>query len=173
MKFTTSQKICFGLLAVGLCALVADGALGGAGGPELPTAATDVAVVRTATMVTPPKADAPASLTLAARLRLLAAEGGPSASMPDAFAVPADWTRTPAGRPADTSAVAFQASHSLKAVMTVGRRGSVLLNDRLVAVGDSVDGFELIEVRQYHAVFAANGGRTVLELPGLQAAANH
>lgn len=171
MTFTKSQKICFGLLTAGLGALVADRAFGGSAAADPQDAPVNATVTQTTEWVAPAKPEAVAPLTLAGRLRSLSPDSG--TEFPDAFAIPTGWSRTASGRPVDASAVAFEAAHKLKAVISNGQRGGVLLDDRLVAVGESVDGFELVEVRQYHAVFLGKAGRILLALPSAAEAAKH
>ena len=165
MKFSRSQKICFGVLGVGLVALAADRSLGGAGDPAVAAIATTAAGV-TADVTTSPAAASPAAApSLSARLRALVSDETLSVPVADAFktsgALPA-----PNAPATDATVQAFKSAHALKAVLGSGRGGRVLLDDQLLAVGESVGGFELVDVRERHAVFAGPAGRVTVELPG-------
>ncbi len=52
----------------------------------------------------------------------------------------------------------------LRAVMAGGARPLVNLGGTILGIGDSVDGFRLVEVRERSAVFARDGNRVELAL---------
>ena len=161
MTFSRRQKICFGLLGAGLLAFVADRSFGGPGDAIALAMDTPAATVRAgvtaATAATPPLQ----AMTLSARLRALSADDATA----DAFTAPTVRATTATVLASDETAAAFKSAHVLKAVLGGGRGGRVLLDDRLVAVGESVGGMELVDVREQQAVFAGPAGRIVLEMP--------
>ena len=57
----------------------------------------------------------------------------------------------------------------LRAVMRGPSGGQVNLDGVIMSVGDSAEGYRLIEVREYSAVFARKGGTVELEVSGEQA----
>ena len=54
----------------------------------------------------------------------------------------------------------------LRAVMVGGARPLVNLGGTILGIGDSVDGFRLVEVRERSAVFVRDGNRVELPLGG-------
>lgn len=74
---------------------------------------------------------------------------------------------TPAPDPVPASAPAT--IKDLRAVMVGGARPLVNLGGTILGVGDSVDGFSLVEVRERGAVFARDGQRIELVLGRKQA----
>lgn len=71
-----------------------------------------------------------------------------------------DGTRTPA--PAAAQVPVLKAE--LRAVMVGGARPLVNLGGTILGIGDSVDGFRLVEVRERSAVFVRDGNRVELPL---------
>ena len=89
----------------------------------------------------------------------------------DAFAVPVTWPvfgadHTNADRPTTglTAGEAFRVTHELNAVMAGTNGGYALINGAMVLVGQSVDGFTLVEVSSRSATLDRDGIRVVLEV---------
>lgn len=59
----------------------------------------------------------------------------------------------------------FIASHHLSAIATTTRGSNALVNGRAVLIGESIDGYRLIEVTRAGAVFEGPEGRVELPLP--------
>ena len=57
----------------------------------------------------------------------------------------------------------------LRAVMRSPSGGQVNLDGVIMSIGDSADGYRLVEVRDYSAVFARKGGTVELEVSREQA----
>lgn len=74
---------------------------------------------------------------------------------------------TPAPEPVPASAPATL--KDLRAVMAGGARPLVNLGGTILGIGDSVEGFSLVEVREHGAVFARDGRRIELVLGRKQA----
>ncbi|MGP1677354.1 MAG: hypothetical protein ACTS6J_09375 [Burkholderiales bacterium] len=79
-----------------------------------------------------------------------------------AVAPSADGTR--ASQPAAAQVQVPVLTAELRAVMTGGARPLVNLGGTILGIGDNVDGFRLVEVRERSAVFARDGNRVELPL---------
>lgn len=80
----------------------------------------------------------------------------------DIFSAPQSWSRqlaAPATQPVNTSAIVFQRDHHIAAVIVNSRGGSILIDGRLVRVGQSVAGCRLVAVAQGRADFVAPDGQ--------------
>ncbi len=73
------------------------------------------------------------------------------------------------GRPGAPEPVAaaelFRAAHRLRGTVLRGGQARALIDERLLAPGDELDGFRLERVEDYRAVFTRGRERVVLELP--------
>jgi hypothetical protein len=81
----------------------------------------------------------------------------------DIFSAPQSWSKqlaAPATQPTSTSAMAFQREHHIAAVIVNSRGGSILIDGRLVRVGQSIGGCKLIAVGQKQADFVAPDGQS-------------
>jgi len=58
----------------------------------------------------------------------------------------------------------FAQAHPLVAVVMDGQRSYVLVNDRVLKLGEQIDGFTLVSIGAKSAVFERQGQRIVLEL---------
>lgn len=169
MSVTKSQKVWFGLLGIGVCALVADQWTNGTAaleaanetpsadvaGDTLPAAAGDVG-------------GAGKPLSLAARLTSLAAGDRAGGDVRDAFAASPAWVRveeptTPTPVPVDFAGE-FRRSHKLKAIFQSDGTDRALIDGELLSVGQSLDGFKLIAVGRLRATFARGEVRAELAL---------
>jgi len=59
----------------------------------------------------------------------------------------------------------FRASHRLRGTVFRGGQARALIDERLLAPGDELDGFRLERVEDYRAVFTRGRERVILELP--------
>ena len=159
MKLTKERKIYAGLFVVAACVFVGDQIFSG---PKEAAASTDQAVVATAR---PPHAAPPASTAsthsritnqLAQRLRTLDHDQALSATaLSDPFKLSKAWDNG-SDALADGRAWSFNQKHHLTAVMVSGGRGTAIIDGQLVRLGQSIDGFKLVEVSTKSAVFECN-----------------
>ena len=90
------------------------------------------------------------------------------ATVRDAFSPPPAWTRQ--AEPPESKRAApdwsrkFAGSHRLTGVMLAGRRSQALIDGKLVAIGQSVDGCKLIAVTTNSATFVREGTPVTLAL---------
>jgi len=76
------------------------------------------------------------------------------------------WLRSVGTGPAagPDAAEVFAQAHPLVAVVMDGRQSYALVNDRVLTLGEQIDGFTLVSVGSKSAVFERRGERIVLEL---------
>lgn len=60
---------------------------------------------------------------------------------------------------------AFRENHRLKATSTAGGETLAVIDDSVLRVGDRLDGFTLVEVDHYRAIFAEGDQKVELSLP--------
>lgn len=192
MAMTQKHKAYAAAVAVAGAALFVDRVLLSEGAPAAADAgalAVDAvegsALESTAAAATPASnsASAPASAApappasavwLARRLERLAAREGTAIEwVPDAFAAPASWSPAAAAAPAESPATAtpdfahgFIARHRLNAVLRSHGRSYVVVDGSTFTIGQELDGFRLVEVRQRAAVWERDGQRAQLVLSG-------
>ena len=177
MRLTTSRKICLGVLGVGVCALAYDH-YNGVAAPEDMAAAASFLTRTPAAAKGTPAADgaAPAAADdLVARLAALRTTG-PAAAVRDVFVPSSAWVapQDTTNAEAEARRDAFCRTHVLKAVVAVGRNpkngppaaGKAMVNDKLLTVGQSIDGWRLVSVGPTRAVFAAGRASARLALSG-------
>ena len=85
-----------------------------------------------------------------------------SESQRDVFSAPQSWSRqlaAPATQPLNTSAIVFQREHHIAAVIVNSRGGSILIDGRLLHVGQSIAGCRLVAVAQGRADFITPDGQ--------------
>jgi hypothetical protein len=158
MKLTKERKIYAGLLVLAACAFIGDQVFSG---PTEAAASADVAVATApaAKPLAPAAEPIRSTITtrLAQRLRALDHDQALSATaLSDPFKLSKTWG-SGSGSPADGQAWSFSQRHRLTAVMVAGARGgSAILDGELIRVGQSLDGFKLIEVSTQSATFECN-----------------
>ena len=181
MTLTKRQKILIGFCAVLLVGLVLDWATAGAGlGPD--AASASVASEAEMDMTVPPvipdetlESEQVASIsTLADRLEDLAGQESIDATnVGDAFCAPPAWlprggAAVVTGNTDGDATRTFAATHELRAVMLDDSTNArAVVNDRLLSVGQEIDGFELIFVDKHSAVLASGGMEITLKLAGV------
>ncbi len=84
----------------------------------------------------------------------------------DPFSLTGSWLGGKATGPsaAPDPAQVFAQAHSLGALVVDGRRSNVLINDRVLKLGETIDGYTLVVVKAKSATFECQGQRVVLEL---------
>jgi len=156
MKLTKERKIYAGLFLVALCALVGDQIFSG---PSAASAADTEPVASATVHAAAPAVTQHSAIIkqLAQRLRTLDHDEALSASaVSDPFKLSKSWESASDG-PTDNRVWAFNQRHHLTAVMVSGARGgSAIIDGDLVRVGQSLEGFKLIEVSTRSATFECN-----------------
>lgn len=85
----------------------------------------------------------------------------------DAFALSPAWNdslHAPGSSSLSPAAAAFKKKYQLKAVVSLGTQGRAFVNDRMISIGDVLDGFTLTRVEDEAAVFEQNGESLTLSL---------
>jgi hypothetical protein len=172
MKVTKSQKVYFGVLAVGLLALGVD--------RFVLTPPTAAASDDAQSLLVKPgdastgAADAipaiPASFTIQAnpisdKLKQLndsvpASKG----ELRDAFTPGTAWTGATPAASATAAVVNFPDTHHLTGVLVSGRTGQAMVDGKDVLVGQTLDGFKLIAVKPGIAVFQQGDVQVTLRI---------
>ena len=147
-------------------AVAGDSGAAGPRSPRRPAARQPRPAVATA--ATAPEASLGSLAGLATRLRYIAKNEklDPGATR-DAFRPPAAWVGTSRAATPDEMALAardFQ-NRRLTAVMRNSGRGLAIVDQKTVAVGQSLDGFTLVTVKERSAVFRRGSQRVELRLP--------
>jgi len=175
MQLSKTQKIYLALGAVAVAALVVDRVfLGDGEGVSGPTeAAAAEAGVRGADRPAPvaaaPTVEVPERPSLAARLDALARKGRlDAAAVRDAFVLPSEWmgevqATAPEKASAPSAAEKFAAAHALSAVLLSNGGGCAVVNDQVVKIGQTMDGFTLLRLARESAVFG--DGKAEVTLP--------
>jgi hypothetical protein len=84
------------------------------------------------------------------------------------FSLPASWfddvrPPTPVDGPQDAVAM-FAANHQLRGVLSTGQARCVTVDDRVLGLGDELDGFRLVNIEDDSVTFEANGRQVILRL---------
>ncbi len=84
----------------------------------------------------------------------------------DPFSLAGSWSDGKATGPSATpeSAEAFARAHPLAAVVVSGRQSYISIDDRILKLGEQIEGYTLVSVGTKSAVFERQGERIVLEL---------
>jgi hypothetical protein len=174
MKVSKQQKILGGLMLAGAVLIGADqlGMLPGSTA-EATEATSEYAMAPAAAPSTVAPAAAvtapaiPSSQpSVAERLRQVA-HNVPQETMRDVFALGPGWQsqvpHDPTVDPAARAVEKFKQSHKLTGVLT-GRGEHAVVDNRIVTVGQVVDGFTLVAVSHRMATFESGGSRVVLNM---------
>lgn len=81
--------------------------------------------------------------------------------------------RTVVKESAPDPVVVFLSKHSLRAVMSAGKGGCAMVDDRLVRVGELLDGHRLIALERRAAIFEVNSVRVRLTLSDAKSDSDH
>jgi hypothetical protein len=162
------QKALIGVFALGLIALMVDrvflrpqGGAGKASGVEIGDSNRGVGDSAAAS---PDEAQRP---SVAQRLeRLWSDHEANDVGMRDPFSLKGSWLDGSGEDPAVVSSplTEFAKTHSLVAVVMDGRQSYALVGDRVLKLGDQIDGFVLTSVGPKSAIFDRQGEQVVLEL---------
>jgi hypothetical protein len=168
MALGKRQKALIGVFALGLAALAVDRVFlrpqGGAGKASGVERATVNPTARDPTVTSPDEAQRP---TVAQRLdRLWSNPEANDVGVRDPFSLEGSWL---AGSQEDPAAVPspltqFAKTHPLAAVVMDGRQSYAVVNDRVLKLGDRIDGFVLTSVGPKSAIFDYQGQQVILEL---------
>jgi hypothetical protein len=151
---------------VGALALVVDRVLLRPGGGPA-AASADASDATRETVGDPGEAPPPPQSDVAAMLDEFASDNSLQVdSVRDLFALPGTWREAPKATPAapPDPAALFCRAHRLNAVVLDEQTSYILLDDRLMVPGQSLDGFTLVAVRARSAVFEREGRPVTLEL---------
>jgi hypothetical protein len=170
MAFARRQKILIAVFLLGLIGLGVDRVfLRPQGGPAAASAdssdnyAVPLSQVQTAAS---PAVEAQGP-SMAERLERIWPDREPNAvEARDPFSLKGSWLGSAgAGSSASSDpAEMFAQAHPLVAVIVDGRRSYVLVDDRVLKLGEQLDGFTLVSVGAKSAAFERQGQRIVLEL---------
>ena len=180
MKLSRERIILFGVLTLGLAALVADRFLLGSAGPTSASAAVqtpqvDVGTVPISESNAVDQRDLePKGPSVAQQLRAAGDRRGLGLKVSrDAFVASAAWVGQESGPravgkgsdPAVSSADQFRSDHTLMAVMTRRGKALAIVDGKPIAIGHVLDDrFKLVAIHDRKAVFQSSSGPVVLEL---------
>lgn len=88
----------------------------------------------------------------------------PSADMRDAFAPSGAWAAELGSGQGDIGPKPFHERHRLVAVVVVEGERYVIIDDQTLGVGNTLDGYTLVDVSERTAVLESNGHRVELEI---------
>ncbi|MBN1509952.1 MAG: hypothetical protein JW955_24115, partial [Sedimentisphaerales bacterium] len=162
------QKALIVVFVLGLVALTADRVFlrpqGGAESVSGAEAGNSPLEVRDSAAASPGDEQRP---TVAQRLdRVWSDQEVNDVGMRDPFSLEGSWLARPEKDSPDVPSLlaAFARAHPLGAVIMDGRQSYALVNDRVLKLGDQIDGFTLVSVGPKSAVFDRQGEQVVLEL---------
>lgn len=172
MKLSKRQKSGLVVLAILSFALVVDRVL--LGGENVPAGAYAASTEAQAEPVAEAKDPAepkpePPTIRLAQRLEALWSEKGLDTSRArDVFSLPASWFDdvrpvTPVDVPQDAVTV-FAANHKLRGVLATDQARCATVDDRVLRIGDELDGFRLAAIEDDSVTFEAAGRQVTLRL---------
>lgn len=172
MALNKRQRASMGVLAIGLVALVVDRMFVlPQSAPAGPTAAADdyTITATSETAAAPPPVSSPAGLTAATKLETAWSDKNLRLDEPrDLFSLPPSWPRTqgPERRivPTVTAETVFAARHRLEAITMDPQGERALIDDRLLRLGETLEGFELVAIDKESVTFEQGGQRVQLEL---------
>lgn len=175
MELSKRQKSGLAVLAILLLALVVDRAL--LGGGNVPAGASASSTQAQAEPIADAEDPAetnsePPTIGLAQKLEALWSQKGLDASQArDVFSLPASWLTdirpsTPVdGPPPEQDAVTvFAANHQLRGVLATDQARCVTVDDRVLRLGDGLDGFKLVAIEEDSVTFEAGGRQVTLRL---------
>ncbi|MHC4518138.1 MAG: hypothetical protein ACYTAS_06090 [Planctomycetota bacterium] len=169
MMLNGRQKAGVAVLAVGIAALAIDRVFVL---PKSAPASEPGAFVDSYTAPAPEGETAPAASraqTVARRLDAAWSDKNLRLEAPrNLFALPESWDRNSASgnaaRPRRTATASFAAAHTLEAIIIDAEGQRALIDDRLVRLGESLDGYELVGVNKESVIFERDGERIEFRL---------
>ena len=165
MKISRERQILLSLLLVGGAALGIDRLIGK---PGASVAQPPVAPVETppTSFPSPVAPNALRRATLAQRLQVAA---GDTPLTQSAFLVPSAWSdqvvpaisKVPAA-PSEDVIRPFIATHRLEGTLVLGQMDTAIINGQVVTIGQSIDGFRLVQVNTQEAILERGPARVTL-----------
>gem|GEM_PF-6395286 len=162
MELTKRQRLCVLVLCLSGGALLTDRFLLSGGGPSPALAGTNpepAAPAAEAVLAPTPARTTPAYPTLESRLGLVLGVTDEPARYSDAFTPPAEWLPAPAKVAVPIADAAPIPTIKVTMVVTGEGMSSARINDRLMAVGDTVSEITLIAVERDEVVVEVRGER--------------
>lgn len=163
------QKIFIAIFIIAMSGLVLDRVwlLPSQAGHEAPDAASHSSQGLLLNLNMEPDSDI-SGQKLTDQLKVLS-ERYPAANRPqrDAFRLPEQWrrdTEETEGTGLSITAATFVQKHQLKAVASLGSQGKAYINDRIVRLGDTLDGFTLTTLHEDSVQFEREGENVTLWL---------
>ena len=175
MKLSKRQISGVAVLVIALIALVYDRTfLDRGNGPARASASSNAAPTEpTPEAAIPPNSNTePPRIGLAQRLETLWAERNLNMSQArDVFSLPASWLAdvrpaTPVVHPptVQDAVTVFKTNHQLKGVLMTDQTCCVTVNDHILRLGEAIDGFKLVAIKEDTATFEADGKQVSLKL---------
>ncbi|UCD48760.1 MAG: hypothetical protein JSW27_14645 [Phycisphaerales bacterium] len=172
MALNKRQRMSMGVLAIGLVALVVDRMF------VLPHSAPagqavmtdDYTVTATSDRaVVPPPVSTPPDLTVAAKLEAVWSDNDLRLNGPrDPFSLPPSWPRKRGSekppRPTMTAGMIFATNHKLEAITVDPQGRRALIDDKLLRLGETLEGFKLVAIDGESVTFERGGQQIQLEL---------
>lgn len=163
MKVTKQHKVLAGILVLGGLAVGMDRLVFlKESAPQQPETPADYAVAAPTAQAAHAVATTPV-VSLAQRLRQ-AAERASGNTSRDAFCVGPAWPTPAKATPADNAAEQFRQSHRLTGVVSSAGRAHAMIDGKIVAVGQVVDGYRLASIEHRTVTFEANDSKVVLNM---------
>lgn len=169
MKLNKRSTVLLTVFVIGLIALAADRTiLRPQGGPRAASAASEPTDSGLLADNLPVLEDERPEAGVAERLDDLWSGKEPAFEQSrNPFALPATWLEVNAvGTPLPDAVARFIRTHRLTAVVRDGENSYVLVDDRFLLPGQTLDGFTLVSVGDRVALFTGAGRQAVLELAG-------
>lgn len=183
MKLGKKQTVYGAVLAVAGVAFVIDRVLftpPGADGATTAAVTVKPALAEQTTVPAGPAMESPQAIPagwLAQRLRATDAQS--EGDVRDVFAAPASWRPAKAAAPVAAAqkarlfAEAFRHDHHLGGIVIDGRNSRAVVDDRLIPVGQSFDGFRLVSLNRDSAQFVRGDEQVLLTLPDAGSSSVH
>ncbi len=172
MALNKRQRMSMGVLAIGLVALVVDRiyVLPQSAPAGQTAVAEDYTITATSeTAAVPPPVSAPAGLRAATKLETVWSDKNLRFDEPrDLFSLPPSWPRTREPEiqiaPTVAAVTVFAAAHKLEAITMDPQGRRALIDDRLLRLGEILEGFELVAIDKESVTFERDGQPVQLEL---------
>jgi hypothetical protein len=166
MKLTKSQKVFSAILGVALCALILDRAFDNS--PPRARAAEmsdNLAATGSGSIQGAVTDNAPFGDDLGVRLRQVQSGLSGFPKVRDAFNPSPAWIVSAEDSGPTQRAITFQNSHRLRAIIESTGPAQAIVDDSLITVGQSLDGFRLVSITRSQATFSDHEVSVTLNLP--------
>jgi len=176
MKLSKERKIFVGLLTLALGAVFIDRVVIGSGVTEPQQVKAGPVLAQPASGERPAAASFDAALqapepapSISDRLSKMAqAQGLAQDDVRDAFAPSKVWADELGLGQGNVGQASFQDRHHLVAVIVTNGERYVIIDDQTLGLGNTLDGYTLVDVNKRTAVLESNGHRVELEIPSQQ-----